>query len=211
MRYRDAAICIRAYDYSETSQVLGFLTRENGVLRVMAKGTKRPKGKSGGAVDLMAQGDLSYTQKNLDALAILVEFSESVSRRAIRRNARRLNAGLFCVELTGLLLAEGDPHPEVYDLLNKTLDRLAHDDAPIPAVLAWFQWRLLRFVGLLGGMDHCVSCGLEVAEFAARKDAGFSSQLGGLLCDGCSAQAKDLTHLSPAALAGFGALAAAEA
>lgn len=68
MRQRDAAICIRTTDYSETSQVVHFLTRTAGAVRLIAKGSKRAKSKTGGAIDLLAEGDLVYTAKSSDAL-----------------------------------------------------------------------------------------------------------------------------------------------
>jgi len=73
-------ICLRTVDYSETSQVVSFLTRDTGVVNLMAKGTKRPKSKSGGAIDLLAEGDVLFSRKNPDALGLLMEFSETVSR-----------------------------------------------------------------------------------------------------------------------------------
>ena len=58
MRHREPAICLRTTDFSETSQVLHFLTRGQGVVHVLGKGTKRPKSKSGGAIDLMCEGEV---------------------------------------------------------------------------------------------------------------------------------------------------------
>ncbi|GAG45812.1 unnamed protein product, partial [marine sediment metagenome] len=55
MRHRQPAICLRASDYSETSQVVAFLTRAEGVVRLLAKGAKRAKSKSGGALDLLSE------------------------------------------------------------------------------------------------------------------------------------------------------------
>ena len=73
-----------------------------------------------------------------------MEFSETVSHTSLRRDAQRLNTSLYMLELVHEMLAEGDPHPSVFDLLQRALERMGQDDAPIPAVLAYFQWRLLR-------------------------------------------------------------------
>jgi DNA repair protein RecO (recombination protein O) len=215
MRFREPAICLRAIDYSETSQIVTFLTRGEGVLRIMAKGTKRPKSKSGGMIDLLAEGDLvaSMSDRNPDSLGTLMEFSETASHRAVRHDARTLNAALYMLELTRSLLGEGDPHPEVYDLLARSLGRLGEPDAPVPAVLAWFQWRLLRHAGLLGGLAECVGCGLAVEEMVhqERQRVRFSSAHGGLLCDGCEGGATDTIAISDATLGALAALSAAEA
>jgi DNA repair protein RecO (recombination protein O) len=201
-------------DYSETSQIVTFLTRGEGVVRLLAKGTKRPKSKSGGMIDLLAEGDLvgSVSDRNPDSLATLMEFSETTSHRELRRETHRLNTSLYMLELTTAMLGEGDPHPEVYDLLSRSLGRLGEPDAPVAAVLAWFQWRLLRHAGLLGGLAECVGCGLGVAEMASgeRRDVKFSSQAGGLLCDGCEGAARDTRSITETTLGGLAALAAVE-
>jgi len=101
----------------------------------------------------------------------------------------------------------------VFDLIHNALARLDEPDAPAPAVLAWFQWRLLRHVGLLGQLRDCVSCGKPVAGEAgkAARDVHFSSIQGGLLCGACEPAAAEKCRLDRDALAGLAALTAAEA
>ena len=205
MRRRDSAICLRTTDYSETSQVVHFLTRIDGVVSLLAKGSKRPKSKTGGTLDLLSEGDLVYTTSasSAGALGTLIEFSETTTHSDLRKAARTLYAALYMTELTGSLLAEGDPHTEVFDLLHSGLVRVGQADAPISAVLAYFQWRLLRHVGLLGDMKVCVTCG--------QKPSHFSSRQGGMLCPRCAATAAEKIPLDETALVGLTALAAAEA
>jgi DNA repair protein RecO (recombination protein O) len=207
MRQRDQAICLRTRDYSETSQVVVFLTRDAGVVHVMAKGTKRPKSKSGGAIDLLSEGELVYTSSRSGGLGTLVEFAEAVTRRELRSDAARLNAGMYVVEATGQMLATEDPHTEVFDLLHNALERLKHPDAPIAAVVAYFLWRLTHHVGLLGQLDDCVACGVEMGDQAKRR--WFSSAMGGLLCNDCAAQASERVPLSPQTQQALTALAMA--
>jgi len=213
MPQRESAICLRALDYSETSQVVHFLTRGGGVVRLLAKGTKRPKSKSGGAIDLLAEGDLVFIASSRDALGTLTEFTETASHTTLHKETKLLNAALYMIEIVGETLAEADPHPEVFDLLHNVLARLEQPDAPAPAVLAYFQWRLLRHVGLLGELKSCVSCGRKVGGAAGKagRDVYFSSSLGGLLCGGCEGSVAEKYRLDGTALAGLAALEAAEA
>jgi len=211
MRHREPAICLRATDYSETSQVVHFLARESGVARLLAKGTKRPKSKSGGAIDLLAEGDLVFTTPGGEALGTLIEFTETTARPRLRRDAARLNVALYMIELAGALLAEGDPHPEAFDLLHGALLRLGEPDAPAPAVLAYYQWRLLRHVGLMGELRACVECGRAIDPTRRRDGAYFSSSGGGLLCGDCEGAAEEKYLLDAPAPAGLAALAAAQA
>jgi len=213
MRHREKAICLRTVDYSETSQVVHFLTRGQGLAKMIAKGSKRPKSKTGGALDLLAEGDLVYSSGRGEALGTLMEFSETVSRTLLRRDAARLNAALYLMELTEAMVAEGDPHPEVFDLLHNALARLGEADAPTPAVLAYCQWRMLRHVGLLGEMSVCISCHARVDQATAGdlRHMVFSSRQGGLLCGSCQGGAAEKYAVDPATLGGVRALARAEA
>jgi DNA repair protein RecO (recombination protein O) len=210
MATREKAICLRTSDYSETSQVLQFLTRGEGVVRLLAKGSKRNKSKSGGAIDLLSEGDLVYAATSGTGLSTLMEFAETDPHAALRRDARRLYAAMYMVELAGEMLAESDPHPDVYDLLHSSLARLAQADAPAPAVLAYYQWRLLVNVGVLGQLARCAGCGQAVlGEGGSHMDVHLSPSAGGLLCRDCEGAAADKMPVTRTALAGLAALYAA--
>jgi DNA repair protein RecO len=213
MRSRDQAICIRTTDYSETSQVVHFFTRAGGTVHLLAKGAKRPKSSSGGAIDLMSEGQLIYTTSPRLGLGTLIEFSESVSHSSLRKCADRLNTALYMIELVGDMLAEADPHAEVFDLLHNSLSRMAQDDAPLASVLAYFQWRLMRHVGLLGDLAGCVSCNcpIQLPGGKADGDIYFSSLQGGLLCKTCQGAVADKYLLDEPTRQGLAVLLAVEA
>ena len=210
MRASDRAICLRTIDYSETSQVVFFLTRRHGAVRLLAKGTKRPKSKSGGAIDLLSEGELLFStgKEAADTLGTLMEFTETVVHSSLRRDSARLHAALYALELAGEMLPLGDAHPEAFDLLHNTLVRLGQSDAPVQAVLAYFQWRFLRRVGLLGDMRSCVSCGRRIDRPG---ELYFSSRQGGLLCGGCEGAQVEKYRLDADAQAALGSIQAAEA
>lgn len=208
MRCREPAICLRTTDYSETSQVLVFLTRSSGLQRLLAKGSKRPKSKTGGGIDLLGEGELVFIPSSRGTLGTLVEFTDTSWRPVLRKASASLRAGLYMIELAGAMLAEADPHPEVFDLLHSGLDRLNDPQVPVQAVLAYFQWRLLKRVGLLGDLRNCAACGAAVAGRGG--STYFSSRLGGLLCRDCEASQPEKYLLDGATLSALATLAAAE-
>lgn len=211
MRQKDSAICLRAVDYSETSQVAHFFTRSSGVVHLLGKGSKRSKSMSGGAVDMLSEGELVFITSTKGTLGTLVEFAETATHGGIRKDAARLNCGLYMLEMITVMLPEGDPYPELFDLLSKTLRRLGQANAPISAVLGYFQLRLLRSVGLLGQLSECVVCNKAIAAPGARGGAFFSSRLGGLICREHETAAEEKLRIDVATLAGIAAMAAAEA
>ena len=203
-RAREKAVCLFVADFSETSQVAHFLARDSGVVHLLAKGSKRPKSPTGGRIDLLAEGQLVFIPPRAETMGTLVEFTELTNHSALRRRLTDLNAALYMLEITRMLLAEGDPHPPVFDLLSAALGRLDRDDAPTQAVLAYFQWRLLRHAGLLGEMDRCVDCGQAVG----RQGNYFTSQAGGMLCQQCQSGRTEKRRVGLHALAGVEALRA---
>ena len=212
MRVRTQAICLRTTDYSDTSQVLAFLTREMGLVRVIAKGIKRStKTRPGQALDLFCEGELLYSPARSGGLGTLAEFAETESRTTLRGEVARINAGLYLIEVAGAMLAMEDPHPEVFDLLHNALARLGQADSPIPAVVAYFQWRFLRNVGLLGDLSVCVACSEPMAACAQAGPMWFSATQGGLVCDRCAGVGGERIGLTPDAMSALTALHAAEA
>jgi DNA repair protein RecO len=114
------------------------------------------------------------------------------------------------LELVGRMLPEGDPHPGTFDLLHNALSRLGQVDSLPAAVLAYFQYRLLRQVGLLGDLLTCTSCGqrVEDARRGAVGQAYFSSREGGLICPDCTAPPTEKYALDADTLTGLGVLQA---
>ena len=204
MRQTEPAICLKVTDYSETSQIVVFLSRNNGVIRLLARGAKRSKSKAGGAVDIFSHGNLLYSMKNLDTLGTLIEFHETVSHTALRKDACRLNIALYALELAGTVVPEADGHPEIFDLLDKVLRRMGQPDAPVKSVLAYYQKRILAHTGLMAEFGRCVSCG-----DSARK--GFSGSLGGMLCTQCFSRQTDGIPVDVNTLEAIGLIGAAEA
>ena len=54
----DKALCIRQWDFSETSQTVSLFARDIGLFRAIAKGSRRPKSRFSGGIDLLTMGDV---------------------------------------------------------------------------------------------------------------------------------------------------------
>jgi len=67
------AIIIRQVDFSETSRVVTFYTREFGKVPLLAKGAKRLKGPFESGLDLLSICDIVFIRKSSGTLGILTE------------------------------------------------------------------------------------------------------------------------------------------
>jgi DNA repair protein RecO (recombination protein O) len=189
----DRCICLRKVEYSETSQVLTLLGRDRGLLRVIAKGahrkTKAGASRFGGGLDLLDLGQAVFTDRVDRELATLTEWTLLDGHPALRRNLRALYLGFYAAELVGLLLEQHDPHPYVFELLERLLDELGGPGAE--EAFLRFELELLREAGYLPQLDACASCGARLDG----RQAYFAPSRGGVVCGNCEPSFPDRLSL----------------
>jgi len=210
MLTKDLAICIRATDFSETSQIVTFFTRENGKISAIAKGAKRPKSKFDGPIEVFAHGKIVFSDSNKEKLATLTEFQQQPGFANLNQNLFVLHCCLFAVELLNSMTGDCDPHPGLFDSFLQFLENLdairdtqyAIRDAT--SLLIQFQLSLLKEVGLMPVLDACVNCKTRygsratpaLSEVEGSDKFYFSSSANGLICRDCEASFPDKIRLS---------------
>jgi len=205
MLIKDLAICVHAVDYSETSQVVTFFTRETGKISVIAKGSKRPKSAFGGPIEILAYGDIVFTATGGEKLATLTEFEQKPGFNSPAKNLFALNCALFGTELVTNLTDEYDPHPQLFDNFVQFLQNVceiritSHEPRNILALLILFQLGLLKEVGLQPILSYCVNCKTKHEIRDTRYELYFSSSANGLVCKDCEANFHDKIRLTKTA------------
>jgi DNA repair protein RecO (recombination protein O) len=192
MLTKDQAICIRAIDYSETSQILTFFSRENGKIDAIAKGAKRPKSSFGGPIEVLSYGGIVFSHKADVKLATLTEYSAAVPFMHLSSDLVILNCALFAAELVNLLTTEYDPHPGLYDRFLEFLSSLQEPDETL-VLLIIFQLSLLKEVGLQPILSSCSNCKSSPQDNFW--EVYFSSEANGLICRDCQAAFPDRLRL----------------
>lgn len=145
-RITDNAICLRRWDYSETSQTVSLLTLEHGLLRGLAKGSKRSDSRFSGGFDPLTLGQATMILKAGKDLATLTEWHLSEVYWAARQHLVANRAGIYMVDLAHRMLKEQDPHPEVFYALDSALRGCVQPDR-IGIETLIFQWRLMDSCG----------------------------------------------------------------
>ncbi len=206
----DEAIVLRRLDYSETSQVLVFLTRAHGQRRLIAKGIKRStKTRFAAAIDMLERGRvLFYARSDGDrALGTLSEWRQAELYLGLRRELSRWYGGQYAAEITAALTEEADPHPELFDALAALLARLAELEADpadkpdaVARALVRYQQGLLTSIGLYPDLARCVPCGKPAP---IGRGAYFSAGQGGLICRDCEPTVAEKQRVTAATLTGL--------
>lgn len=207
MSLHSAAIVLRKYDFSESSQTAAIFTRDFGKIRVIAKGIKKKSRAFEGALDLLEVGTAAWLERrSRQGLCILTEWRQDRSFAGIRANLNAYYAGLHLAELLDGLTEDFDPHPVLFDGLVRALAGLAGPDGAAGATA--YQFLLLREAGFLPALEACVLCGQVPPP---RTAVFFSADSGGLICRDCEPHVIDKRRLTAAALAGLRELSAAAA
>ena len=142
----DHAICIRQWDWSETSQTVSLFCRANGILRGLAKGARRERGSFSGGIDLLARGEIVAVVKPERELQTLTQWTLLQMFRRPHDELETNLYGLAMAELVHRLLPQGVPHERLYDAMLDSLERLEEGDRPAPCFLRFFLF-LLRETG----------------------------------------------------------------
>ncbi|MDO4629521.1 MAG: DNA repair protein RecO [Planctomycetia bacterium] len=216
----DDAIVLRTTDFSETSMVVTFYTRENGKISCLAKGARRLKNPFDTAMDAMNICRILYYPKNGDVLQLVTEAKLIERFRADSTVA--IYAGFHVVQLLDHFTENFNPQSALFDLTKIVLkDILSLDNVCRSATLAeppeklsrclfHYELRLLELVGLAPSLYECPGCGEKVEIRRGGKRVAFSVADGGVLCAHCRPGRRGVISLSPEALGALRLLASPE-
>jgi recombinational DNA repair protein (RecF pathway) len=151
----DIAICLRQWDYSETSQTAALLSRRLGVVRVLGKGTKRADPRFSGGLEIGTLGEAVIVPKTNSGLATLAGWDLRETYRKSRSDLQGYYAVMFALEATINLLPEGEAHPGSFDALTELLADLAPGNWQ--TVIVQFLWKLLSDAGFRPSIDEDLS------------------------------------------------------
>lgn len=181
----DDAICIRCWDWSETSQTAVFFTRRLGLVRCVAKGSKRENARFSGGIDAMTRGELIVSttkiERNPPSLATLASWDLQEVFPVVRNHLGAFYAGHVMLDIIQHAIPDADPHPVLFDTLVLCLRMLSDDTATCDRAVLLLAWAALMETGHAPELDRDVRTGV-VLEPGERTYA-FVPRMGGLTRD----------------------------
>lgn len=185
----DQAIVIRRWDFSETSQTVSLLTRTHGIIRGLAKGSKREKGDFSGGIDLLQEGEVVAVIKPGRDLATLTAWHLQHVHRVLREHLAANRAAMFMADFVHHLLIDHDPHTAVFDALSAALSHLDDDPTHSERALLALQWATLVEAGYRPELQRDARTGAPIDD--SRPSLVFSASFGGVLNDEPSGHPND--------------------
>ena len=169
-------IIISTVDYKETSKIINILTANEGLIGVLAKGSKSPQSKISATSNILTYGTfyLNYHKGNI---SILTEVDIKDSFKYIRKDLLKTNYSIFLLELVSQAYRH-DKTEKIYTLLIEGLTKIneGHDPQIITNII---ELKLLQYLGIKPVVDCCVNCQKTTNIIT------ISSYKGGYLCKDC--------------------------
>ena len=191
--YQTEAIIIKRTKLGEADRILTLYTPDLGKIKAVAKGTRRPKSKLGGHVELLTHSLLMLARgRNLD---IITQAQAIDSFLPLKDDLERTSYGLYISELVDSFTAENIENRRLFSLFLDTLHQLSQTRDGEP-VLRYFELHILDHLGYRPRLQQCASCGSPLQPIANF----FSSSQGGALCHDCGYQEPIARPLSLTAL-----------
>ena len=177
--YNTEVVVIKRTKLGEADRILSLYTPEYGKIRAVAKGTRRPKSKLGGHVELLTHSTLLLARgRNLD---IVTQAQTIESFMPLKTELRSMSCGLYITELLDSFTVEHDINRSLFHLLIDTLRQLTLVKNK-EIVLRYFEIHLLDEIGYRPQLQKCSNCDNSLQPITNF----FSASQGGVLCRSCS-------------------------
>ncbi len=181
--YLTNAINIKSYNLSEADKIVLMYSREKGLLRGVAKGSKKTKSKLGGRMDMLVANKLMlFKGRNLDTICQ----AEALNTfNNLRNDMDKMLYAIYMSEIVTNFGSEDDPNSEeIYDVFYKALNSIANSNSIIEILLVTirFQLKMMKICGYELQLKNCVSCGCSIED----KELVLSLENGGIYCVECA-------------------------
>ncbi len=171
-------VILRHQDYGEADRILTVYTRDQGKLRLLAKGVRRLRSRKAGHLEpftrarlLLARGKEMWLVTQADTVEAFLPLREDLVKTGY---------AAYALELVDRFTYDEGANREIYTLLVSTLERIStSEDGFLP--VRYHEIRLLDLVGFRPELFQCVRCGRQILA----EDQYFSAELGGALCPRC--------------------------
>lgn len=180
--FKTDAISLGRTDYSNTSQIITFYTRDFGKIKTLAKGFKRTSAKhSSKAIDLLSYYRILFVKKEHTSLHILTDAILQENYSVLRHNIDSYFKASGIAELIQEFTVENDPSEKLFDLFLNTLQGLSTNTNEIVRFLT-FEIKMLQLLGFLPEWKYCVNCRKSIQDLSR---TSFNAKEGGVLCQKC--------------------------
>ena len=162
--------------YSETSKLLTILTREYGLINVMAKGAKKLKSELRIVTEKLTYASFNILYKK-DKISTLINATIKNPLKNVKKDINKISYVSYILELTEQVAKEHF-NPKLYDLAIAAILKINDDYDPC-SIMNMIELKYLDFLGVMPVIDSCAICGRKSDILT------LSASSGGFICKNC--------------------------
>ena len=162
--------------YGETSKILNVITKEKGLISVMAKGCKNLKSPLRSVSSKLTYGTfIIYYKEN--KISTLKEVSILDNFKNLKKDITSISYAAYMLELSEGVIRQNNDH-HIFDLLIQSLKKINECFDPL-VIMNILELKYLEFLGVMPIIDACAVCGKK------KGIVTLSSYRGGYVCKDC--------------------------
>jgi len=176
--FRLEAVILRHVNFGEADRLLWLFSLENGKMRAIAKGVRKPRSRKAGHLEPFTRVSLQMARGR--DLPIITQADTVDAYLPVREGLLITTYASYVVELLDRFTYEEGENRALYHLLVDTLSRLSLS-GNMDLKVRFYELRLLDLVGFRPQLYRCTGCEAEIQP----QDQYFSASQGGALCPNC--------------------------
>jgi DNA repair protein RecO (recombination protein O) len=157
-------LILKTYALADADKIVVLLTKNQGVIRGVARGAKRLKSRFGSALEIFSIVQISYFQKEDRELVSIghVELVKSYFEKA--GDPHFFESFTYLVELLIEFAQPNDPNERLYRMTKVCLDAAANNSDDFAGIVVYFEIWLLKLGGYLPDWSKCFVCKKAIRE-----------------------------------------------
>ena len=169
-------IIVSTVDYKETSKILNILTKDEGLIGIFAKGSKKIKSNLSATSNILTHG-IFHLNQSTKKMPNLIEVDILNNYKNIKKDLEKISYATYLLELSSQAYKH-DQNNNIYNLLISALNKI-NENFDTKIISNIVELKLLEHLGIKPVIDKCVNCNNH------NDIVTISSYRGGYLCKNC--------------------------
>lgn len=164
--YSGEGIIIGRRNLGEADKIYSIFTKDNGKISLLGKGTRRPKSRKRGHLEIFNKIDFQAVSGH--SLDIMTEAVVLEDFKEIRQTLKKISLAYYFSEVIARITHEGEPHSDLYFLIQQTLEKLKNT-SKLKVLRLEFITKLLILMGYWPEGKALINPDLELEKIIERQ------------------------------------------
>lgn len=181
------AIVLSRKNFGEADRLLSFFSKEEGKIKVVARGSRKIKSKMASHIEPFSIGN--YFLAEGKTFQILAGAEAVKNSENLIKNLELYQDASYICEILDMTLPEQMPNIKLFNLASQALTFLSNsDESKRGIILRYFEYQLLANSGLAASFEACHKCSnkLELQDF-------YAGGIEGIYCKNCIPDKKTMS------------------